>query len=464
VASSHDGNTMLFQLFDKAEPGSAWMSAVCQDSTYTSGVCGVFTFEQTYPSSTEGAEATFDNYFAAVPAAGSMPATVTDLFPPPAGKATAVYPTLSVGILDRDTAVDTGSIALSLDGVQIPNTSLTIDPQLHKPSNPNSGAKDFSGATVTYPITTLLPWGGKHTNQVIFADNTGAKHTNTWTWISAYPCLLASNSLPIGSLNVRGFDVRMVQSENGGVNLNNSLDRARQQLAVPPQIPVDRSVTSIVQTLNWNENGSPANVPGLCTGDYINIAVESSAYLELSAGLHRFRINTDDRAGLYSGLDPAEVNPLVLWENSDNTANATFDVVVEAAGLYPVRCLWEETAGGALLALSSVDLNDLSEVPINDPSNPAGVVKAWYPMVCKASSSVAGPYRAASGAVNVLKTADVVASDCSPNVVGQMMTGGSFTVPVSGTAQFYCLDGPRRTKISGFQVSGSNVLISYQVQ
>ena len=50
---------------------------------------------------------------------------------------------------------------------------------------------------------------------------------------------LASNSLPIGSLNVRGFDVRMAQSDNGGVNLENSLARALQQLAIPPTIPLD---------------------------------------------------------------------------------------------------------------------------------------------------------------------------------------------------------------------------------
>ena len=94
-----------------------------------------------------------------------MPLTVTDLAPPPAGKATAFYPTVTVGILNRDTGVtyDPASIALCLDGVWIPNDSLTIDWGLHKPNNPSSYPRDFAGATVTYPITNLFAWIELHT-------------------------------------------------------------------------------------------------------------------------------------------------------------------------------------------------------------------------------------------------------------------------------------------------------------
>jgi hypothetical protein len=35
---------------------------------------------------------------------------------------------------------------------------------------------------------------------------------------------------------------------------------------------------------------------------------------------------------------------------------------------------------------------------------------------------------------------------------------------MSGSKQFYRVDAPRKTKITGFQKSGSNVIISYQVQ
>jgi hypothetical protein len=465
LASSHDGRTFLFQLFDLQQPENPWMSAIGQDSAYSSGVCGLIIFEQNYPSMTEGVDAVFDNYSASAPAAGAMPATVADLAPAPGGNIAVVYPTVTVRILDRDTKVDPSSIQLSLDGVWLPQSALSIEPLVHKPDNPGSFLQEFSGATLTCAISTLLSKGTVHTNQVAFKDSAGVWQTNTWTWISAYPFLAASNSLPLGSLNVRGFDVRMVQSDNDGSTLENSLARARQQLAIPPLIPLDRTATSIVQILSWDETGTPASVPGLCPGDFINIAVESCAYLELTAGLHRFRIDTDDRSGIYAGLnDPAATNALVLWENPGNTANSTFDFVVEAAGLYPIRCLWEETGGGAHLHLRSVDLNDQSEVLINDEANPAGVVKAWYPIVCLSSPSVTGPYAVAAQAKNIPATVEIAGRDCSPTVVGQMITGGTFTVPINGATQFYCLAGPRETRITSFSRNASAVVISYQMK
>jgi len=259
----------------------------------------LFVFQQNVPPDSQGAEATFDNYFATNPNAGTMPATVTDLSSPPAGKVTSVYLMVTVGILDRDASFNPNSILLSLNDVWIPNTSLSIDAQAHKPSNPGAFPMDFNGATVTSPVSTLLPWSSKHTNKVAFADNLGAWQTNTWTWTIAYPFLFASNSLPIGSLTVRAFDARMVQSDNGCVNLANSLGRALHQLAIPPQVPIDWSATSIVQVLDWNKPPDPPNnVPGLCTasanptcGTYLNIAVEAFGYLELTAGRHTFHIN-----------------------------------------------------------------------------------------------------------------------------------------------------------------------------
>ena len=70
---------------------------------------------------------------------------VTDAYPPPAGKATAIYPTVKVAVLNRDTSV-TGvneDIALCMDGVWLPYASLGTDWQI-----------DWSGvhkANRTYP-------------------------------------------------------------------------------------------------------------------------------------------------------------------------------------------------------------------------------------------------------------------------------------------------------------------------
>lgn len=474
VVSSHDGYLFVLQLFDKLDLANPWCSVVCQDSasTHFAGVNALFAWQRDYPSATEGAVATFDNYVATAPAEGAMPATVTDLAPPPRGKATAFYPTIGVTIVDRDSNVDTSSIQLRIDGTLVPNADLTIDPTVHKDANP--GAKDFTGATVSYTLSTLLPWGSQHTTSVEFADYFGLRQTNTWVWTSAYPFLPASTSLPLGSLSVRGFDFRMAQSDNGCATLANSLDRARQQLASPPQIPIDRSAAGILQTLGWDKTAEPEtgnNVPGLCAasanpacGDHKNIAVESTAYLELPAGLHRFRIDTDDRAGVYSGLDSGDADAVVWWENPGNTANSTFDVFVEASGLYPVSCLWEETGGGAHLYLYSVDLDGGTETLVNDPADPAGVVKAWYPLVCLSAGSVAGPYAADAAAVNVVTKTNLVGGDCPGVVVGQKITGGTFKVPVAGSMRFYRVQGPRNTTVSKITRTGATVAIDYTLE
>jgi len=468
AVSSHDGYTLLFQIFDQADLDSPWASAVCQDSYghYSSGVCGLFVFEQNYPSATEGAEATFDNYVATAPAAGAMPATVTDLSPAPGAKAMAMYPTVSAVILDRDTSVDPDSIRLYLDGVQIPQASVTIDYQVLKTDNPAIGGESFPGATVSYTNTTLLPWGSQHTNSVVFTDSASARHTNTWVWTTAYPYLSASRSLPPGSLTTRGFDVRMVQSDNEGVNLANSLSRAEQQLAIPPTIPVSLTATTMVQVLSWDKTGTPAPVPGLTAGAYNNIAVESYAYIELSAGLHRFRINTDDRAGLYCATSATDPDAVTMWENPGNTADATFDFVVEADGLYPIRSLWEETGGGAHHYLYSVDLNDLTEVTINDPANPAGVVKAYYPLVCRSAQVVTGPYTAEVPAAATMLMVDVHDPDPagSSAVVGQMVVGGRLTLAIPSSTRFYVIDAPRATQIISYEKNASDLVITYRMQ
>lgn len=468
--SSHDGQTFVMTAYNLLEPNTPWCSAIGQDTAWygIGGSSGFLIFNEDYPA-TYGASATFDNYFASEPAANAMPAMVTDVYPPPGGKCTTIYATNTVMILNRDTSVtyDNASIALCLDGVWLPQASIGIDWNIDwsgvsKPGN-RSYPNLFGGATVTYPITNLLTWGSKHTNIFAFKDSAEVWRTNTWTWTVAYPHLFASNSLPIGSLTARGFDVRMAQTTNGGVNLENSLARARQQLA--GTIPVDQRATSIVQVLDWNKNSAyPANVPGLCPGNNaapINIAVESCAYLHLTAGLHRFHINTDDRAGAYSGVNLASAN--ALWEASGSTANTTFEFVVQADGLYPFSCLWEETGGSAALHLWSVDLNDSSEVLINDSADPAGVVKAYYPVVCKSSAAAAGPYALATGAANVLNVVDQFNSDCGSAVIGQKVTGGTLTIPLSGTAQYYLLDAPRKTRITNINKGASNVVITYQL-
>ncbi len=462
TASSHDGYTFVFTAYNLLEPQTPWASTIGVDTTWLSvgGYSGYIIMNEDYPAD-YGVSATFDNYVASEPAAGAMPAMVTDVYPPPAGRTrdTSIRITNNVVILNRDTFVDSSSILLNLDGTWIQNSELLIDPSVYKQSNPGSRQQYFDGATINYAIPGILPPGSKHTNTVVFRDS-ATWYTNTWTWTAAYRTLYASNSLPLGTLSVPGFDVRVAQSTNGGSNLPNTLERARQQLA--GQIPVDQRATSIVQVLNWNETAAyPDNVPGLCSADLANIAAESYAYLELSAGAHRFHIITDDRAGLYTGSGFGSLNASTIWEAPNATANTMLDFWAESSGLYPVRCLWEETGGGARLSLYSVDLNDSTETLVNDPANPAGVVKAYYPVACRSAASVAGPFTVAANAANALNFSDQFNTECQ-TVVGRTVTGGTLTIPVSSEAQFYRLETARPATITHIGRSGANVVINYE--
>jgi len=475
VVSTHDGSTLLFTVFDTTATNSPWTSVIAPNTPYqgTPGVSALYIEQEDYPSP-NGADATFDNFYSTAPAAGAMPATVTDLSPPPGAKATAIYPTISVGILNRDTTVDASSIQLWQDGARVPQGSLTIDPNyVYKPNNPGISGQSFPGATVTYSNTTLYAAGSRHTSAIVFRDSNSVLQSNAWTWTSAYPFLYASNSLPFGSLSLAGFDARMVQSSaaniagSSGPSIPNSVASAQAVLAY--HYAVDLAATNIVQAVAWglnagqngNEYEAITNFPGLCIppANVNSFAVQTLAYLQLTAGLHRFYVDSDDDVGIYSGTNLTDTS-LVLLETT-GVAHQSFDFVVEADGLYPFNIIYEEGTGAAYLVLHSVNLSDNSLTLVNA----TGGVPAFYPLVCESSTSVNGHYTAdaAANAGNTLTTTDVLCGGTG-DALNQSLTGGTITIPSAVSAKFYRLDGPRRSKITSVKKTGSNLVINYQFQ
>jgi len=472
VVSTHDGSTFLGTVFDLAQPNNPVASALTQDTTYQNvpGVCGLLANQEQDPPSAQGVDVVFDNYSSTAPAAGAMPATITDLSPAPAGKATAPYGTVSVGILNRDTTVDTSSVLLWMDDVPISAGALTIDTQVYKPSNPLANGRAYPGATVTYSNNVLYPWGSKHTNTVAFKDSNNNWQTNTWTWTTAYPYLVASDSLPVGSLSIRGFDARLAHSAaanmGGSGGLNNSVASAMAVLAIPPLYAVDYSVTGLVQSVAWALDGSAygaiTNFPGLCIGTTTyqdSFAVEALTYLQLSVGVHRFYVDSDDSVAVYSGTNLTDAS-IVLVQH-DGSLHASFDFVVAADGLYPFTIIYQEGGHPAALVLSSENLSDGTRTLLND----TGGVSAFYPLVWRSATSAAGPYTvdAVANANNSIMTSNVLC-DGSGDPLNQVVTGGTVTVPVGSEATFYRLAAPRPSKITSIKKTGSNLIINYQVQ
>ncbi len=488
VVSSWDGNSLLATLYDRSDTNNPWVSAITDKASLyanTPGFCG-FVVEDASGSgsgcTTNGCDATFDNYLSTTPAPGAMPATVTDLTPQPNSKDMNLLTPVIVGIYNRETTVNTSSIQLWQDGVRIPSGSLAISNYVYKPDNSgDSGASlAFAGATVYWTNTSVLPPGSKHTNVVVFADSAPNTYSNVWTWTAAYPYLYASNSLPVGSLALSGFDARMVHSS--AANLGNSTYNypdpykyafpnsvAAAQAVLAGQYAVDLTFTNYVQVVAWgvagNEYGAITNFPGLCTNTAYptSFAIEAFTYLQLAAGTNTFYVDSDDCVGIYSGANLADTSSascVVFEVPIDQNAHQSFQFIVQSAGLYPFHIIYQQGGGGAELALSSVNVDNSHTL-----LNASGGIPAFYPLVVKSCTSAKGPYTtdAAANAGNTVTTAPV---DCDGTGTARnlSLTGGTVTIPISTATKFYVLDGPRAAKITSTERVGSTFVMHYNYQ
>jgi len=165
--------------------------------------------------------------------------------------------------------------------------------------------------------------------------------------------------------------------------------------------------------------------------------------------------------GVYSGTSLADTSNGLL--QSDSGVHTDLDFVAGADGLYPFHIIFEQGVGAAYLVLSSVDLGNTNNLTL---VGAPGGVPAYYPFVCMSSGSGAtGSYTvdAAANAGHVLATTSVLCDGTSA-ALNQSVTGGTLTVPLSGQAKFYRLQGPRATKFTRIVKNGSNVVITYQAQ
>jgi len=453
-------DNLVGQVFALPDTNNPVAAVVANESQHPSGKAGIFVFNREsaalYTDPGSYADATFDNYSANAPAAGSLRATVVELGPRPREEVRSVPTTVKVAILNRETDVNANSIALSVGGTVIPNANLTITSEVVMPNN----AVPFPGITVSYPITNLAGLGGTHTNRITFQDNTGFGQTNEWTF--TYATLHGTNAAAPGSGVNPGFSVRLVQAS---VATANSLTRAEQQLGTnPPPNYAAFTTNALANVINYTQKdtndlgyvedgyfAAEINFPGIdptVQTDPNDLAMEILAYLELPAGVHTFGVRSDDGFKLSSGAGFADPTALVLGQRTGGTFDGIFDFVVEQAGLYPFRMVWYERGGGAHVELFSVNRTTAEKTLVNDPGVPSAI-KAYRgvsaPAIVLESSAVliAGGFATESGA-----TVDTVAK--------------TVTVARSGNQRFYRLRGPTALSIKAIQISGGNVVLTYE--
>ncbi len=382
------------------------------------------------------------NYLVFIPAAGSglQPATIAGVFPADGAVAETVTPEIRVTFQNRDTKVDEGSIKLFLNGAAV-TPGITSEP---------------NGPVLGYVFSALPTSGSVNKARVIFSDNQGVAKTNDWSFVVQYSALDPANRRA-GPGKTPGFAVRVVQAPIGS-GLENSLGRAEDQLAANSKIPATISTSKVSLVVNFTQNELPSNdgyfedaetVPGLSGSDNgtDDIAMEIQTYLNLSAGVHRFGVRSDDGFKVTSGNSTTDQSVTPLGFRNGGTADMTFDFVVPQAGFYPFRMVWYERGGGAHVEWFSLNVATGARTLINDPESPASI-KAFVDLAPEtlkpsrlfSSATVTGPFQEEAEAK----------FDASSR---------SVSLRIKDSSRFYIIEG--QTRIIQIRISGDQVVLNY---
>lgn len=305
----------------------------------------------------------------------------------------------SASITNGATTLAAGSIQLKLDG---------------NPVSPPPTISSAGGLTnINYSDPVFLPSGSTHTYSLNYADNLGSNYTSDVQFtVSTFVMLPATYAAPAGSGVRRGFTHRTVsaslQTQTPGVPqgtdpkiLTNRVWRAKAQLAgtltnhVPPfQILTNEAAVgpnadgsfNVDTVLNFSDEATSAGnfindvpFPGLTPAPATtnqSFATESSLYLEMPVGYHRFGINSDD--GFEVSVDPpygvSGTNIVVgVLDDGRGAADTVFDFVVQSSGLYRFKVIFFEGWGDASCEFFSVNIGTGQKMLINT-NNPSAVV------------------------------------------------------------------------------------------
>jgi hypothetical protein len=383
----------------------------------------------------------YQNYliFVRVPDAGKQRAAIVQIEPAPDAEAHTVEPVIWVEIQNRETSVQVDSIRLELNGSPV-NAQVTATP---------------NGAKVTYPLYPLPPSGAPQNARITYRDSENEELVTDWSFTVVYNSLDPATARTGPGLE-RGFNVRVVQAPEG-TPLDNSLLRAEAQLAPDSDIPKYYETNIVDQVINYSQNGpgssdgafpDDARIPGLdpllANGDDY-LAMEVSGWLELTAGIHRFGVISDDGFKVTGGTLVNDPTVPVLSFRSGGTANQTFDFIVPKDGFYPFRFVWYEQAGGAHVEWFSVNRDTDERTLIN--SDAPGAIQAYvdvenHPVdVLEYTDTLGGPF---------VEAPDAVLAD------------GAFRTAKGGTTRFYRIRSNVQRHIVDIQVTGEQVVIRFE--
>ncbi len=219
------------------------------------------------------------------------------------------------------------------------------------------------GGGKSFEFTQWLPSGGVPTlvnsedaTVKVYTDAPGAENAEFYT---SYQSAIS------GACVDSGFNVRFIKHPGGVENLTQCKELLAGLRAITYE---DISIQPVIDF--WSSAGQgnfETNIPfptlQLDVESDNDFALEATGFIELTAGWHRFGVNSDDGFGLY-------INGFTVAEAPDGkgVSNVDGNIFVTKTGLYPILLQYWEGGGGAACELY-YHKADGTLVAVNDTAN-----------------------------------------------------------------------------------------------
>ena len=284
--------------------------------------------------------------------------------------------------------VDPASAKLIIDG----------QPATLVPSAKVGDATDF-----TYTPSSPLPPNTDHTYSIEIKDTAGQTVVASGNFRTiAYALLTPADKVTVDTTKpgfIWNVHQNPTQTENSinrallqlaGLRGENFADPLSQGPAIAPgtpgannNLPVRFEIETVInlnQDAGLEQNGDfvpDDQMPGIpgtsATAPTDGIAGEIITYLTLPAGQHTLIVNSDDgfrtTAGNINDVFRAQVAGSFDQPGGRGATDTSYIVVVQEAGTYAFRTIWQEGGGGANIEWKSVLADGTTEVLLNDTAN-----------------------------------------------------------------------------------------------
>jgi hypothetical protein len=317
------------------------------------------------------------NFLFFVPGAAPLSTAQVTVTPLPNSTDVRADAPVEATIYDGSTPVTESSVKLRIGGSEVP-AQVT---------------KSGGITTVNYSPSPL--WAPSTTFNLSLTYNDGTDRTNSWSFTTAaYPVL--TPAMKASNPSVPGFVWRMHQNEgnqettvqkalnalSGALGLANLADPNAQGPASGPGTPANPGngtmTFNIPTVINVSEvpgdlrgtftpDDQMPGIPGTTFSDE-GIAVEITAFIQLTSGFHTMVVNSDDGFRTTAGFLNDTPLTLGILDAGRGAADSVFNFAVQEAGVYAFRTIYFEGGGDASIEWLMIK-PDGSRVLINDTAN-----------------------------------------------------------------------------------------------